>query len=365
MKKILILAALSLAAISCTKSDVLDSPVLDKAINFNTYLGNAPVTKAQVQTTSTMGEIGFNVKALVCVQSTTGEGESATTTLAPFASNPYMNVLLSKKGEATSWTYVEASDNNVSRNYYWPTNTNEKLVFVGYGVNVEGTYDETSEYIAFDEGSSTNFTYTVPRSIEDQQDLLAANTDLYDQNNGKDGVSLVFNHLLSRIHFEITSNGGNGTDGTLPVHINSLKLKGKFIESSNISLASIVENNVVGTITTPGNAAEEDFEYVVIDAKKTFATKEESQAIFKDAVGDVNKYMMIIPQSTTGVSIVGEYTIDEDPTIRPIEIPLAQLDKFEAGKAYKFVLNVKTSTIKFTVEVSEWDEVDADKKFEI
>lgn len=376
MKKIFVMAALAMAAISCTKSDVLESPVLDQPINFFTYLGRTPVTKGNYVTIDDMKTIGFDVKALKCVAettTTTGEGDDATTTTTTtivegFDATPYMHVKLTASG--TGWQYVEAEGDNAGKaiNYYWPTNTSEKLVFVGYGLNASGTFTtgtgeaaSTEEYIKFANGSNTDFTYTVPTTIADHKDLIVTNTEICDQDNCENGVALNFEHLLSRIDFAITSNGGNsqeGEGGTLPVHIKDLSLKGKFVQTGNVSLASIADGKLNGKKLTPGSAAEEAFKYEVISETKTFYTKTE-QPIFAGAETDAaNRYMMIIPQSTENVTIEGTYTIDEDPTERTISINLgaSELKNFEAGKAYKFVLNVKTSVISFSVTVEPWKE---------
>lgn len=365
MKKIFVMAALSLAAISCTKSDVLESPVLEQPINFFTYLGRTPVTKGNFVTVEEMKATGFDVKALKCV-ATTGEGTDATTSLGAFDSKPYMHVKLTST-DGSAWSYVEAAGNDVGKaiNYYWPTNTSEKLVFVGYGLNANDTFGATDEntagtkYIVFEDGSNTDFTYTVPRNIADHQDLIATNTNICDQENCKDGVTLNFEHLLSRIDFAITSNGGN-SDGKLPVHIKNLSIKGKFIETGTVSLASIAEGKLVNKALTPGTAAAESIQYEVISTPKTFNTKEEQPIFAGEESAASSRYMMIIPQTTNGVSIVGTYTIDEDPTERSINIDLgaSDLKNFEAGKAYKFVMNVKTSVITFSVTVEPWKEKD-------
>lgn len=366
MKKIFVMAALAMAAISCTKSDVLESPVLDQPINFFTYLGRTPVTKGNFVELDDMKTTGFDVKALKCVATTTttGDGESATTntTLEPFANTPYMHVKLTSEG--AGWQYVEV-ETGKAVNYYWPTNTSEKLVFVGYGLNASGTFAtgtgdaaSTEEYIKFATGSNTDFTYTVPRTIADHKDLIVTNTGICDQDNCETGVVLNFEHLLSRIDFAITSSGGNGAEGTLPVYIKDLSLKGKFIENGAVSLASIEDGKLNGKKLTPGTAVTEAFKYEVISTTKLFNTKAEQPIFAGTSEDEENRYMMIIPQSTENVTIEGTYTIDEDPTERTISINLgaSELKNFEAGKAYKFVLNVKTSVISFSVTVEPWKE---------
>lgn len=69
MKKIYIsLIALSVAAISCTKSELVQAPDLGgQEISFDTYLGKAPMTKAtsaDIATLQTAGK-GFDVKAFI------------------------------------------------------------------------------------------------------------------------------------------------------------------------------------------------------------------------------------------------------------------------------------------------------------
>lgn len=105
MKKIYItLIALSVAAISCTKSELVQAPDLGgQEISFDTYLGKAPMTKAtsaDIATLQTDGK-GFDVKAFI--HSGTAKPQSFTT------AEIYMEKAVYWKG-ATSTEFSYADD---------------------------------------------------------------------------------------------------------------------------------------------------------------------------------------------------------------------------------------------------------------
>ena len=105
MKKIYIsLIALSVAAISCTKSELVQTPDLGgQEISFDTYLGKAPMTKAtsaDIATLQTAGK-GFDVKAFI--HSGTAKPQTFTT------ADIYMEKAVYWKG-ATSTEFSYADD---------------------------------------------------------------------------------------------------------------------------------------------------------------------------------------------------------------------------------------------------------------
>lgn len=382
MKKIFVMAALSLAAISCTKSDVLDSPVLDQEISFNTYLGKAPVSKATIQDNTSVKEEGysFTVKAIKH-----WPGQDNNYTVEELSKQLYMNRSLSyvaNTGEGEtggSWKYDDTP-------VYWPTD-GSYLRFVAFGNNVD---DENFAAKVEGEGndqvtSNTEFTYTVPANLAQQQDLIVANTEVLGLAENNPAVRLEFKHMLSRIGFSLVSNSNT------PVHINWLKLEGvnkTFYSKASIDLLGTLALSIAENETAKVEA------YNVITSKSTFVPQKKTvenqdgpssttdvnvpiiQTAGENQTADVDsRYLMIIPQGAPVVEgegsaavvndemkILGEFTIGTDETVRPISIKLGSVaalaNGFEAGKAYEFVLNVKTYEISFNVEVVEWDEKD-------
>lgn len=400
MKKIFVMAALSLAAISCTKSDVLDSPVLNQEISFTTYLGKAPVTKAFIQDTGTVKktDYSFSVKAIKYYKGADNKYDTLKG-----VSPVYMSRKLFYTGSV--WRYD-------STLVYWPTD-GAALRFVAFGNNVNPTTTTTSTpegggepttttttttNFELKSGSHTEYTYTVPASLTDQQDLIVATTEVLgtDPNADKTAVTLNFYHLLTRIGFSLISNAD------IDVHISELKLVGNFKTKASIDLLS--ETNSAELELTPIEGNEQDV-YTVINEnnKQTFTPQfkkdkdddgkelETNSPVNVPILGTdatvANRYLMIIPQTGANADgkceIIGTYTIGDDKTPRPIKIDLTSLPAlceqqlgaddntqsvykgFLAGKAYEFVLNVKTEVISFNVIVDEWDNVDDDFKQKI
>lgn len=356
MKKIFVMAALSLAAISCTKSDVLDSPVLNQKISFNTYLGKAAQTKATVENAQSMVSDGFNVIAFK------NEQEGLATT-------PYMDVKLygvtSNTQEGTEGTNGTETTNltwKYNGDYFWPID-GSRLTFGSYGLNVNLSYNDGSvtdsqynqggtdaDLITFSEGSKTEFTYKVPQKVSDQQDLLVANTVTPDAGTT---VMLKYKHLLSRIGFSIKSSAPKD------VILHSLSLEGDIIESGKVNLLEIAdqtdETEAKG-INTNGFTANKGVKYEFISETDNVSLSNGDHNLSQ--MDNLSGYLMIIPQSTATISIKGEYQIAGDEARRKIDVILngQDLTAFVAGYAYQFILEIKTSEIKFNVEVVDWSE---------
>lgn len=349
MKKIFVMAALSLAAISCTKSDVLDSPVLNQKISFNTYLGKAPQVKAAVMNENSMSNIGFNVVAF-----------------REDIQSPYMNVVLT----------AEAGENNALKwdyegDCYWPTD-GSNLTFGSYGLNVTHKLGTDNKAVAMEnpllvaqENSSTIFTYTVPSAIADQQDLLVAapvtqNVEGITNNEATTKtVTLNYNHLLSRIGFSAKSNVNKD------ITITKLALSGTFVNKATVNIIPAQDQNqlVLSTETTDEKG------YAVIETKTANLYVSDPTASPK-AISD--EYLMILPQPiANNVKITGQYQIAGDDQVRDIEIVLNPaegtkvLEAFAAGKAYQFVLSITTDRISFDVNVNDWDEASSSFEQEI
>ena len=359
MKKIFVMAALAMAAISCTKSDVLDSPVLNQGISFNTYLGKAPVSKATVQDNeSVMEDYSFSVKAIKYYPGTDEESEYVKDTKNPV----YMDRDLSHNG--SNWVY----DGNL---VYWPTD-GAALRFIAFGNNVNPTTTTTTNFALIGD-SQTEYTYTVPAELADQQDLIVATTDILGTEEEKPAVGLNFKHLLSRIGFSLTSNA------TVPVHISELKIVGDFYTTATIDLLDeTVSEELELAPVIDANAPKQE-SYDIIKVTNTFTpefttttetndsgeqqtiTTPKKVSIYdrENSVTEENRFLMIIPQGAT--KIIGKYTLGDDETVRPIEILMEGIEAlsegFLPGKAYEFVLNVKADVISFSVNVTGWDEI--------
>ena len=355
------LIALSAAAIGCTQSALLESPVtFNQEVSFSPYTGRTPVTKATavVEEAGLASTEGFNVYGFL-----KKEGE---TTPSLYMNN--VNVYSpSKEGE--DWTYDKL--------VYWPdVSSKSTLSFVAYSSNaINKGLDATQ----------TGFTYTVDRSVDNHVDLLAtAYQEGLRLDSGEDKVAngqvqLTFYHLLSRVGFQL--------------YLNKNESAARSVKIENITFTGIMPNegsltftDYKGTATPKLKVESEDKSQInYTDFIKTpFETATSTSAavqtpIFRGVTQTVNgttsvnindKYMMIMPHTIADgdnheisvtykvgtVSTNGtNNTVSYPTTSKTVKASLPTGFKFEAGKAYEFILKISTSAIKFEVDIEESD----------
>ena len=394
------LIALAAVAVSCTKSGLLESPqTYETPITFEPYTGKAPATKAAAVVTKDIATAGFRVF-----------GFDAT------SSALYLNRVVKSTDEGTTWDYQVPM--------YWQEN--QSLRFAAYGLNVNpGTTVATNtgdiagepEGSAFVQKSTTptsadykKFTYTVPRTVSDQKDLvISPYTSAMTSASGT--ISINLHHVLSRVGFQLQLEGETGVN----VIIKNLSLVGTGASTAEFDLTnSVTVTPAVGdtpesiayakTLGTTGtityslfdSAYEHDgtnngqtYPGFIVTSDTYDAAKEEAKThlvpicpnttFFPDSEGvtynpgdidddDItapnattlaNRYMMFLPQTFTDASIVVVYQL-EDAEEQEAILPLTTA--FLPGKAYEFVFSVSTNSVGFGVTVSPWDE-QADKDY--
>lgn len=295
----------------------------------------------------------------------------------------------------SAWTIIAITeDNNTNANgswdypgtVYWPdATTNRKLAFSAYSLNASDNITfsipgegENAERV---ETPYSHFTYTVPESVAEQDDLLVTPL-IPSQGISATGehatVGLSFKHLLSRVGFSLIANRN---EPDIKISIKSVVLEGPFASQGIVALKSLAPE------ITPIPGAEQasyslfesmeggQYEYFewesskdrhpiyankiytpeVVSKDETTQEEVKTPEEFKDKedAAPENRYMMIIP-TTLGadacISVVYQLTDGAEQTA---EISLANW-KFEAGKSYDFVFKVSTSAIGFYVEVTDW-----------
>ena len=341
--------ALAAVAVSCTKSGVLESPqTYQDQITFEPYTGKAPVTKATVADDATLRG-GFRVIGFSAV----ADGGIADPTQKPYLRKMVTGTL---QDETTEWSYSGAM--------FWPDKEDDKLSFVAYGLNVNGTpvkNEESGESYGdvtinpsdiFKQGENyATFTYTVPPARTAQKDLLISPVNSGD--NGRT-VAMRLYHVLSRIGFSVDVQ--NATTGTTKpeVEITSIDLTGSFIETATFNLAEAV------TVTD----SKAEYEVSGTPESKTYTFYGTDETTFKTSTtgkqaihtGNVNdRYMMIVPGQ--GTEIIVKYKIGG---VQQEDAKLTLTTPFEAGKAYEFVFTLSTVDVGFNVDVTNWDTVHND-----
>ncbi len=391
--------ALSAIAISCTKSGLVELPqTFETPITFEPYTGKAPTTKATVMdsdalqapmydaTSATPTKGGFHVLAFT--HTTTGENS-----VADYTATPYMDEDVWYEAAVTD--NPETTDVNEAKEAYWDYNgvsywPEGKLDFVAYGLNAKN-------YMTFT--SKTTFTYAVPRLVSAQEDLIVAEPQKGETNDGNGSkINIPFKHLLSKVGFSLETNYA---DPNVKVTIKKIVLSGNFYNQGVVDMTAAApavgtksgavesytffgmpgtDNSVVdynpeaantydcfvgeskGKVTDPETSKQVyDPIYanhtITVTANVTDAGTTYSQATpqLKTGASEDNRYMMIIPteaQANAKITVVYQLTGDEE---RTAEAQLANDFEFEAGMGYEFVLKVSTLKVDFSVNVSGWD----------
>ena len=269
---------------------------------------------------------------------------------------------------------------------YWPdANSSRKLAFSAYSLNVKNDIEfktPNAEGVTV-ETPYSSFTYTVPQSVAEQNDLLVTPL-IPNQGISTTGdyttVGLTFKHVLSRIGFSLIANRN---DDGIEVTIKSVTLNGSFPSKGTVDLHTLAPE--IKALTGDEHTSYSLFES--LDAGRyeccVWTSKIDRQPIYANTVytpaekgvdaatGEetiiekekyeakadavpANRYMMLIP-ATLGADahILVKYQLT-DADEQTAKISLADW-KFEAGKSYDFVFKVSTSAIGFYVEVSPWD----------
>ena len=335
MKKLFIsMFALAAVITSCSKSEVMSSRYENIPISFTTYNGRTPEVKAEsVQDNKTLGE--FQVVAY----STEGE---------------YMNSKL-VWDDTNKWGYAVTTEQ-----HYWPGEN--PLDFYAFAPLNYTTEKPTMVQLNNDK----TLTITVPEYAEDQKDVVVAKADgmKYSATNTTNDdatvpgvVTLNFGHMLSRVHFAIT------TETAADITIDDLKLLGTFNTTGTIDLTkptlAVSVSSEYETITQDGYT----YGYIAEGKSETVfnleSTGELTKSIYTDKLE--NRYMMIIPQTMKDGAIAVKYTfngVTTDLTGTDDVISFGTNDApftFEAGKSYLFTLKIATNAISFDVAITDWD----------
>ena len=350
MKKVIFISALAIAAaVSCTKSDIVDTK-FNEQISFETYTGRDAMTKAtpygKDALPADMGLYGFY----------TGASAWSETT----APNLWINAQVTKE---SGWAPTDKK--------YW-TNEEDKYSFLAYAPFATGA---TGNGLVAEVGADPKVTYTVPTAIAPQVDLLYANTRA--DANGANGhidmvkptdnvVNLNFAHALSRITVKASE-----AESVYAYTVYGLELSGSFIKTKTFDIedGAWIENETY--TTTPENAP-----YVIKEYKKDADNKPIDGVVVPDTTpveGQTAKtphdfagsdnYLMVIPvnfaaQGATAATLKVTYTttfsgFESKPMTKTVSVPT----NFEQGKAYSLNLVFAPNTtneIKFNVTVDDW-----------
>ena len=385
MKKALFfVVAIAAVAISCTESEVVKAPGRGREISFDTYVGKAPVTKAESADLKYLkqaleDEGGFQVYAflhqeiLPSPDQVTGE-ETYIDVSNIGVATPYMNEIVNWVETVSDNPETEDVDESEGKwDYdgvvYWPDqSTNRKLAFAAYAKNAEHLMTFEDDQRTATGKSYTKFSYTVPSAIADQKDLMVTP---FLPNKGLDGsattapVQIFFKHLLSRVGFEVVAN----QEGDVVIDIQEVTMHGKFPKTGNVDL-----KGAGAIVPTTGEGADFEDNYTLFSGTEHFTTTSSlvpAPIYAKWATEDItdspnldasNRYMMIMP-TTLEANVEGaepvsfievKYQLTDDIS-RTARVSLDSWT-FAPGKSYTFVFKISTTSIEFDVVVDSWTE---------
>jgi hypothetical protein len=351
MKKVIFISALAIAAaVSCTKSDIVDTK-FNEAISFETYTGRDAMTKATVTDISNLGSV------YVYGYYTGTKGWDANT-------------------EANLWAPMTLGVTNAGVGQvapedvrYW-TNETDQYTFLAYAPAVE----ENVLTVAAVDGKNPTITYNVPVALASQKDLLYA-VPQKDRTKGTDGtVALQMKHALARL----TVKAKVSAPTPFEYHVKEVSINGAFNTTGTLVLADQTATACTWKTATPAATAPK-YEFLPYNAyapegnaSKALPTSYFDYSGTTETVAGTN-YLMMIPtdfSKKTGEGDSAVYTETATLTVkyttyyRAGKLESAEYTKtfkvntnFEAGKAYSINLDFIQATnneIKFTVDVTDW-----------
>ena len=330
MKKSFFLSILAVGAlVACSKSEVVDTK-FDQAIGFENYVGRDAVTKAAVATISTLQDEEYAGIGLYGFYT----GNDAAGWTAETNSNLWGNEKLAWNGTGFSYTDTK----------YW-TNDTDQYTFFAYAPYSESAPSGTTV-------KDPAVSFTVDETIEDQIDLLYSNNKLNTKKTeNASGVSLIFNHALSRITVKATEN-----EAQYDYTIYGVSISGQFNTTGSLKLS----DNSWDATAAPA-------EYKFLEATDT---KVPVTAEGVDFAGDDN-YLMIIPTTFTAeapATLTVTYTTTYDGhESTPMTKSVKVAQEFAQGKAYSINLAFapnQENEITFTVTVNDWEDEEGNKNEE-
>ena len=329
MKKVILFSAIALAAaVSCTKSEVVDTK-FNEQIGFETYLGRDAQTKAAVVTTDDLTQV-FVYGYYTGTEK--WSAESQANLWSPMT-------LACDKGACT----VAKEDVR-----YW-ANDSDLYTFLAYApATVENVLT-----VAAENGKNPTLTYNVPSTLTDQKDVLYA-VPQKDRTKGENGtVALEMKHALARLTVKAKVNA----ETPFAYNVKSVAISGNFNTTGTLVLAEQADAAV--WTATPAAAT---YTFYTNNAAATDEAATPLTTAGVDYAGTDN-YLMMIPtdfsaEGAEAAKLTVVYStyaggIESRDYTKEFEVAT----EFEAGKAYAISLEfiqAENNEIKFSVNVTDW-----------
>ena len=222
--------------------------------------------------------------------------------------------LVSRNG--TTWTY-----DNIQR---WQQGNSYQFYAIYPSFDAECGYESAS---CDQKGAFTINNFDCSKTGDEAVDLMTAVRSVECGTDGYPGkVSMPFQHELAKVNIKATVEGGNAI--VTKITFSGMKTGGNYNSASTDRWSDTKSGSFINETRQP------------LDTKGV------------DLLGD----MLLIPQNVNNdIKLKVEYILDGvQQTPKEFTLP-ATVEKWEAGKSYRYTITFKGNNIVFTVNVASWN----------
>lgn len=222
--------------------------------------------------------------------------------------------LVSRNG--TTWTY-----DNIQR---WQQGNSYQFYAIYPSFDAECGYESAS---CDQDGTFTIKNFDCSKTGDEAVDLMTAVRSVECGTDGYPGkVSMPFQHELAKVNIKATVEGGNAI--VTKITFSGMKTGGNYNSASTDRWSDTKSGSFINETRQP------------LDTKGV------------DLLGD----MLLIPQNVNNdIKLKVEYILDGvQQTPKEFTLP-ATVEKWEAGKSYRYTITFKGNNIVFTVNVASWN----------
>ncbi len=222
--------------------------------------------------------------------------------------------LVSRNG--TTWTY-----DNIQR---WQQGNSYQFYAIYPSFDAECGYESAS---CDQDGTFTINNFDCSKTGDEAVDLMTAVRSVKCGTDGYPGkVSMPFQHELAKVNIKATVEGGNAI--VTKITFSGMKTGGNYNSASTDRWSDTKSGSFINETRQP------------LDTKGV------------DLLGD----MLLIPQNVNNdIKLKVEYILDGvQQTPKEFTLP-ATVEKWEAGKSYRYTITFKGNNIVFTVNVASWN----------
>ena len=366
MKKIILIAAVAIAAAACSKTFDTNPAASEQAIGFGTWAEG--LTKAvptptnpRIQGSSAFREgDSFSVYGYKSAADETGKV------------SVFENVTVVATAETTSGTPAVTSasawDYDIHR--FWDKN------FAKYTFFAVSPADAAT--VNYQTGAITNVSKTF--SGKDNDILVASkkvvnkgDAEPYFQNYGK--VELLFNHAATLVDVKMKKSPSlaNNTVQITAFSLNAIEDEGALSVASYEDGTGLPVISWTGTGTTnygPADGVTEVTLPIAIEKDDTFTTGNDNASYVPSNSTFIVNNLVVKPQAINAQNISLTYKIEGDEAEHTATLNFADFDKVDNnnqnqakvgdwlfGKHYTFYITIDAKAIEFSASISDWETV--------